>query len=280
MSLLLRIYQRHMPMRLRTLIPDSFRQKVKRWLADSSLPMAATPARAHERKSPNAKNQAHSRQLELNKQAWDKIGESLASPYLEHKKYMETFDIFCQKLPAEASVLDFGCGTGIPFTKELAIKGFNVTGIDISDSMIDAAIRNVPEATFLRLSMTDIDYDEEFDGVFSSYTMLCLDPKNFKIAAIKAAKALKKSGLFFLAINERLETNSAPSRPPPQPSDKKGPNYKVIMGQTMYSRPYSEREIRNAFLETEMKTIRIERETVKSEAYGNYHSLLILMEKQ
>ena len=47
----------------------------------------------------------------------------------------------------------------------------------------------------------------------------------------------------------------------------------------MYARHYSEQEIRSAFSQTGMKIIRIERETVEAEAYGKYHSLLVLMEK-
>ena len=68
--------------------------------------------------------------------------------------------------------------------------------------MIKAAKKNVPEATFKTISMTDIDYKNEFDGVFSGYNMLCLDQKNFKKTAKNITKALKPTGYLFLSLNE------------------------------------------------------------------------------
>ena len=207
--------------------------------------------------------------LELNKKAWDKIGEKTASPYIKHKKYLEVFNLFCSKLPKNASVLDFGCGPGIPFTRELVKRGFQVTAIDISDTMIKEAKKNVSEATYVRVSMTDINFENEFDGIFSGYTMLCLDPENFKIATKKAVKSLKRGGFFFLALNE----------PAPE-GHNESENYTEIMGQKMYSRPYTEEEVRKVFEKLNMKIIKVARETVSSKAYGDEYTLLILMQKQ
>ena len=206
--------------------------------------------------------------LKLNKKAWDKIGKRTHSPYIKHKKYLEIFNLFCKKLHKNASVLDLGCGPGLPFTKELVKRGFKVTAIDISGTMIKEAKKNVPEAKYICISMTDIDFDEEFDGIFSGYTMLCLDPKNFKIAAKKTVKALKKGGFFFLALNE------------PPPGHKEEENYTEIMEQKMYSRPYTEKEVSDIFSKLNMKMIKVERETVRSKTYGEEYTLLVLMQKQ
>jgi len=205
--------------------------------------------------------------LKLNKKAWDKIGEKTASSYIKHKKYLKVFNLFCSKLPKNASVLDFGCGPGLPFTRELVKRGFNVTAIDISDTMIKVAKKSVPEAEYIRVSMTDMDFEEKFDGIFSGYSMLCLDPKNFEIAAKKAVKSLKRGGFFFLALNE------------PPSGHKEEENYTEIMGQKMYSRPYAENEIRTVFSKLNMKIIKIDREIVRSKAYGKEYALLILMQK-
>ena len=207
--------------------------------------------------------------LKLNKKAWDKIGGKVASPYIKHKKYLEVFNLFCNKLPKLASVLDFGCGSGLPFTKELVKRGFKVTAIDISETMIKEAKKNVPEARYFRVSMTKIKFIEEFDGIFSGYTMLCLDQKNFRISVKKGVKALKQGGVFFLALNE-----------PPFGVNNEAENYTKIMGQKMYSRPYNEDEIRKVFSKFKMKIIKVDRETVSSKVYGDEHTLLVLMQKQ
>ena len=52
------------------------------------------------------------------------------------------------------------------------------------------------------MSITDIDFKEEFDGVFAGYSMLCLDMKHFRIAAKKAVRSLIKGGHFLLTLNE------------------------------------------------------------------------------
>ena len=99
--------------------------------------------------------------------------------------------------------------------------------------------------------------------------MLCLDPINFGIAAEKITKSLKQRGLFFLALNEPSPLGHHESE-----------SYTEIMGQKMYSRPYTEDEIRKVFSRLNMKIIKIERESVNSKAYGKEFSLLVLMEKQ
>ncbi len=205
--------------------------------------------------------------LNLNRKAWGEIGGKLASPYIKQKKYKEMFGLFCSKLPKNAEVLDLGCGSGLPFTRELIKRGFKVTGIDISDTMIKEARKNVPEARYIRVFMTDIDFDEEFDGIFSGYTMLCLDPKNFKIAAKRAVKSLKRGGFFFLALNE------------PPPRHREDENYTEIMGQKMYSRPYTEKESREVFSKLGMEIIKVEKETVSSKAYGTEHTIIAIMQK-
>src|SRR3989344_6414187 len=204
--------------------------------------------------------------LTLNKKAWDKIGRKTASPYFRYKKYAQLFDLFCKKLPKAAAVLDFGCGPGVPFTRELVKNGFVVTAIDISSEMIKAAKNNVPNARYVNISMTNIDFKNKFDGIFSGFTMLCLDPKNFKIAAKKAVQSLKSGGFFFLALNE------------PGP-DGHGETESIteIMGQKMYSRPYSENEIRRVFSKLKMNVVKVVRETVTSQAYGVEHTLLVLL---
>jgi SAM-dependent methyltransferase len=206
--------------------------------------------------------------LRLNRKAWDNIGTSNVSPYFGHKKHRQMFELFCSKLPKKADVLDLGCGTGLPVTKELVSRGFHVTAIDISDNMISSAKKNVPEAKYLRISMTEMKFDSEFDGVVSSFTMLCLDPKNFRKAAQRISNAVREGGYLLLSLNE-----------PPGGGHKESESFTETMGQKMYSRPYSEDEIRETFGRYCMKIMRLERETVISKEYGKEYTLITLLRK-
>ncbi|MBU1683146.1 class I SAM-dependent methyltransferase [Patescibacteria group bacterium] len=206
--------------------------------------------------------------MDLNKKAWDKIGKNAVSSFVIKGKFLEFFKLFCKKLSKNATVLDLGCGPGIPITKQLTEKGFDVTAIDISDTMIRLAKKNVPRAKHIQISMTDIDFINEFDGVISSYTMLCLDPSNFKKTAKKIYRALKSGGFFLITLNE----------PPPNGHNEEE-NITEIMGQKIYSRPYTEEEIREIFSGYKMKFVKVGREIMVSDKYGKEYSLLILMQK-
>ena len=67
-------------------------------------------------------------------------------------------------------VLDVGCGTGI-YSKRLVERGCLVTGVDISDEMLDIARKKVPEAKFVNTSVYAVPFPKDhFDLIFSMAT--------------------------------------------------------------------------------------------------------------
>lgn len=52
---------------------------------------------------------------------------------------------WAQSLPKSASVLEIGCGDGIPITKTLIEEGLNVYAVDASSKMVAAFRRNFPD---------------------------------------------------------------------------------------------------------------------------------------
>jgi 2-polyprenyl-3-methyl-5-hydroxy-6-metoxy-1,4-benzoquinol methylase len=78
-----------------------------------------------------------------------------------------------QRLPTSATVLDLGCGCGIPVAKTLTENGHHVTGVDLSEVQIDRARRLVPQATFLHVDATQISFhDRAFDAVVCLYALI------------------------------------------------------------------------------------------------------------
>ena len=210
--------------------------------------------------------------LNLNKKAWDNI----ADKYEKHRpdwleKPHPLFEFFCLNLPRDSYVLDIGSGTGLPNAKLLIQKGFKVLGIDISNEMIKVAQKNVPRAQFIQLSMTDLSYEKMFEGVISSFSMLHLEPKQFKSVAKRIIRALKKDGIFFLLLNEPLGEDGD--------IDETYETIIEIMGQKMYSRPYYESEVVNIFNPLGMKLIKTYREIQVSELFGEEHTLSFVFKK-
>lgn len=105
-------------------------------------------------------------------------------------------------------ILDIGCGTG-RHDVELTKRGYNVTGIDLSESMIEKAIENARKAN-VKIDFNVADArNPHFDNEFDLVIMLCeggfplmeTDEMNFEILK-NAVNALKKGGKFiFTTLN-------------------------------------------------------------------------------
>jgi 2-polyprenyl-3-methyl-5-hydroxy-6-metoxy-1,4-benzoquinol methylase len=77
------------------------------------------------------------------------------------------------RLPARGSVLDIGCGCGVPVARSLAEAGHDVTGVDISEVQIERARRLVPRASFLQADATQLDFPPgSFDAVVCLYALI------------------------------------------------------------------------------------------------------------
>ena len=74
-----------------------------------------------------------------------------ADAYLQGRSQFEGdryLDKLALLLKPQASVLDLGCGAGIPVDRYLVDRGFRVAGLDISEKQIELARASVPGATF------------------------------------------------------------------------------------------------------------------------------------
>ncbi len=205
--------------------------------------------------------------ISLNKKAWNNVAEKYNNA--KYSKQNPAIEFFCRELPERGSILDIGSGTGLPFAKLFLEKDFNYLGVDISSQMIKIARKNVPLAKFEEKSMTDLNYDKEFDGVFSHYSMLLLSSQLFKDVAKRVVKSLKGRGLFYLSLNE----------PRVKDADLDEDVICEIMGETMYSRAYTEEEILNVFSPLGLKCLKIYREVQSSEEFGVEYMIVFVFQK-
>lgn len=102
-------------------------------------------------------------------------------------------------LPGGGSVLDLGCGCGIPVARWLSRRGHAVTGVDLSPVQIERARKLVPEAKFLCADFTKLDLpDASFDAVVSFYAVIHV-PLEEQPALFRAVHRWLKPGGWFLA---------------------------------------------------------------------------------
>jgi ubiquinone/menaquinone biosynthesis C-methylase UbiE len=115
-----------------------------------------------------------------------------------NKKELEAF---VGLLPRSADVLDLGCGAGIPVTKLLIDYGFNVIGIDFSESMLNLATKNVPEAKFIKKNMTDVYFkDSSFDGLTACYSIIHVPREKHVSLFQKFHRILRPNGVLLISM--------------------------------------------------------------------------------
>lgn len=104
---------------------------------------------------------------------------------------------WARRLPRHASVLDLGCGHGIPIASALMDEGFIVYGVDASPSMIAAFHRRFPEA---HLACEPVEestfFDRTFDGVVAVGLMFLLPAETQRDLIRKVAQVLTPGGHF------------------------------------------------------------------------------------
>jgi SAM-dependent methyltransferase len=105
-------------------------------------------------------------------------------------------------------ILDIGCGTG-RHSIELSKRGYDITGIDLSDSMLDRAKTKASalglDINFLKLDARYLPFDNEFDLAImlceGSFPLMETDEMNYHILQ-NASKSLKENGKFiFTTLN-------------------------------------------------------------------------------
>jgi ubiquinone/menaquinone biosynthesis C-methylase UbiE len=109
------------------------------------------------------------------------------------------------RLTAGATVLDIGCGSGVPVTRALAAR-FAVTGVDISSGQIDRARRNLPRATFVHGDIMKQAFPSaSFAGVAMIYTLFHLPRPEQPVLLRRIHAWLQPGGLLLATLARTSE---------------------------------------------------------------------------
>lgn len=101
------------------------------------------------------------------------------------------------RLPRGGSVLDLGCGHGLPLSAVLASEGLTVFGVDASPALVEAFRRNVPGASVVcEAVQASSFFDRTFDGVLVWGLMFLLEAEDQRLVLRRVARALRPSGRF------------------------------------------------------------------------------------
>ncbi|UZW65044.1 class I SAM-dependent methyltransferase [Priestia flexa] len=96
------------------------------------------------------------------------------------------------------NILEIGSGNGY-MANQLSSLGVNITGIDSSENMIEQSQHHYPHVHFMRVNALDLDYEDQFDAVFSQNTLHLIHPPTVVIKNIY--RALRLQGRFVTEFN-------------------------------------------------------------------------------
>ena len=110
-------------------------------------------------------------------------------------------------LPVGSRILDLGCGNGIPMSRFLSGRGFEVFGIDSSEQMIARFRRNCLDAHAQCARIQDSDFFQtRFDAVVAWGVLFHLSASDQELTIVKVAHALRALGKFLFTAGEREGT--------------------------------------------------------------------------
>ena len=150
--------------------------------------------------------------------AYNKNFSSYTEKFMNYSPYAKHVKDFAGFLEDGCKVLDLGCGPGNVAKQLKAEKSIEITGIDLSAEMLEAARVNVPDGFFqLQDSRTVRFPPEYFDGVVLSFSIVHLYDREMKKVLANAAVWLKSGGYLYLSFMEGkqpgFETTSFSSQP-------------------------------------------------------------------
>lgn len=133
---------------------------------------------------------------------YDLIADWYASQRIDATGVPEVTALIALLSPS-CSVLDVGCGNGLPLTRVLIDHGCKVLGVDSSPKMLERFARNFPGVPTICAPIQDCDLDGlTFDATIMWGVMFHLPIEEQAKAIAKVASGLKPGGVFLFTSGD------------------------------------------------------------------------------
>jgi len=140
---------------------------------------------------------------DLVRDGYDKI----AQIYLANRDRLKTGKYIQQLikyLPKQSTILDLGCGAGIPVDDVFLKTGYSVIGIDISSEQIKLARKNCPRGEYVIGDIANlIEKEYQVQAIVSFYTIFHISRESHGKWLKIIATYLQKGGLLLITMGDR-----------------------------------------------------------------------------
>jgi SAM-dependent methyltransferase len=130
---------------------------------------------------------------EIVRRGYDAVSERYRADDDEPPRYTAWLAALRARMPSVASVLDLGCGCGVPISRTLADLGHDVVGVDISAVQVERARRLVPDARFIQADAASVSFPlGSFDAIVCLYMLIHL-PHGEQEALIRESRHMAEA---------------------------------------------------------------------------------------
>jgi SAM-dependent methyltransferase len=143
----------------------------------------------------------HSKNRQAYNLAADKYHELFHNEMNEKEYDRNLLDTFSNKLKKNSLICDAGCGPSAHIGKYLSDKGFNITGVDISERCIELASKFNPEMKFVCNDIAEMEFENNtFDAIISYYSIIHTPKKMVNKLFDEFYRVLKPGGYLLLVV--------------------------------------------------------------------------------
>ncbi|MGD9592568.1 MAG: trans-aconitate 2-methyltransferase [Candidatus Berkiella sp.] len=126
---------------------------------------------------------------------YDLIAEGFAKMRDSFYKEQKYLDELIKLIPVKSSILDIGCGSGFPIASYLIEKGFEVTGVDGSQKLLDIAKEKCPKMKRILGDVRSVPLEDEFDAVVEWWCLFHIPKQDHEKMIHRFSQWLKPNGI-------------------------------------------------------------------------------------
>jgi ubiquinone/menaquinone biosynthesis C-methylase UbiE len=132
--------------------------------------------------------------------------ETLTGEHEKKPKDQEILHRFLQEIGDIRPAWDFGCGPG-QTAKYLKDLGIEISGLDLSEKILEQARTIHPEINFRRRNILELEFDDDsIAGVVAFYARVHFTEEQVEIAFREIFRVLQPGGLFLFTYHIGEET--------------------------------------------------------------------------
>lgn len=140
--------------------------------------------------------------------------DALAEDYLDQRSpatdEIDLLGEFTATLPANARVLDAGCGAGDPVGVALSTD-FDVVGLDISRRQLGLTTENVPDAWLCQGDLTSLPFAERvFDGAVAFHSVIHVPTESHSAVYREFGRVIRPGGTLLVTMGAGAWEGSNP----------------------------------------------------------------------